>query len=82
MKITDLFERRCVNRNRDGLSEEEYARLTSATTNVKRKLCIYCKDRMMCEKYLIWLKDPNAFLPPRANKCERYEEAETDKWLI
>lgn len=43
---------------------------------MKEKFCIYCSNRMSCDKYLTWLSDPKNIWVPRAMKCERYEERE------
>ena len=40
------------------------------------KICIYCSNRMECERYMEWLKDPKDLIIPRANNCEKYKERE------
>lgn len=46
---------------------------------MKDKKCIYCKERMSCEKYLAWLKDNTDIFVPRANGCEKYVEVNEEE---
>ncbi len=40
------------------------------------KMCIYCTNRMFCDKYREWLEDARNIIIPRASGCDKYEERE------
>ena len=36
--------------------------------------CIWCDERMMCDKYLEWLRDATDLVVPRVDNCRKYKE--------
>ena len=40
------------------------------------KICTWCENRMKCNRYMTWLKDPNDLWVPKVDGCEKYEERE------
>lgn len=36
--------------------------------------CMWCDERMMCDKYLKWLSDPTDLVVPRKNSCGSHKE--------
>ena len=42
----------------------------------KEKTCIWCVNRMECEKYCLWLRDSMDFKPPRVGECVNYDEGD------
>lgn len=40
------------------------------------KTCMYCANRMSCDRYREWLMDPQDFVVPTVSGCDKYEEKE------
>ena len=45
----------------------------------KNETCLYCNNRLNCDKYKNWLNDKSNIHPPLVKNCNKYEEEKFDR---